>query len=221
MLSKFILALCLPAVFCASSALAAAPMFAQECTFEWQIRARGIAVGTSTDVVRWGTSSGVSVVSHFVPNAVAAVLGAPKMERRWASSSLGVQREETKTKGKMEHERVQWTTKTGTGVLWQTVGSGEPQEHPAPTGAVRFIDSTVFPYLELVGLPLESGSALWVLNRQAPYPAAARRTQDTLEYTADNKRGTVWISTGKPTKLAFTEGRDSFEATVVSTQCKP
>ena len=158
MLSKFILALCLPAVFCASSALAAAPMFAQECTFEWQIRARGIAVGTSTDVVRWGTSSGVSVVSHFVPNAVAAVLGAPKMERRWASSSLGVQREETKTKGKMEHERVQWTTKTG--------------------------------------------------------------TQDTLEYTADNKRGTVWISTGKPTKLAFTEGRDSFEATVVSTQCK-
>lgn len=78
----------------------------------------------------------------------------------------------------------------------------------------------MFPYLELVGQPLEGGAALWVLNRQAPYPAAAKRSAATLEYTADNKHGTVWVSATKPTKLAFTEGRDSFEATVVSTQCK-
>ncbi len=205
------------------SALATTPPnpTGQECSFEWQIRARGIAVGTSLDVVRWGGPAGVSVVSNFTPNAVAAVLGAPTMERRWSSNAKGTQREETKTKGKMEHERVQWTTKAGSPVLWQTVGSGQAQEYPAPTGAVRFIDSTVFPYLELVGQPLEGGTALWVLNRQAPYPAAAKRSETTLEYTAANKHGTVWVSAAKPTKLAFTEGRDSFEATVVSTQCKP
>lgn len=214
------LALCLQTTVLCAFAASPSGQTSQECTFEWQIRARGIAVGTSLDVVRWGGPAGVSVVSHFTPNAVAAVLGAPTMERRWSSNAKGIEREETKTKGKMEHERVLWSTKAGSGLLSQKVGLGEPQEHPAPTGPVRFIDSTVFPYLELVGQPLEAGTALWVLNRQAPYPAAAKRSETTLEYTADNKHGTVWISTAKPTKLAFTEGRDSFEATVVSTQCK-
>lgn len=201
-----------------------------ECVFQWNVQARGFSLGITQDTVRWSKAS-ASVISRFTPNAIASALGAPVLERKWTSSAKqGISREEAKYKGTDEPDKVRWTV-TGD-KLWKNVNRGEPQEFPAPAGAnaglvkpgapgVRYIDSTVFAYLELVGQPLADGPALaWVLNRQEPYQANTKKTADTVEYNAGNKHGIVSISNGKPTKLSFSEGSEKFEATVVSADCK-
>lgn len=191
-----------------------------ECSFQWEVRARGISLGITHDTVRWGKAS-TSVVSLFTPNAIASMLGAPTLERKWFSSkNQGIVRDENKYKGKDEPDKVRWTAKGAK--LWQTVNQEPRQEFPAPDGAdMRFIDSTIFAYLDLVGQPVSTEpTTTWVLNRQAPYQASTSRTNETVEYNAGNKRGTVWVSAGKPTKLTFFEGRDNFEAKVVSANCK-
>ena len=190
-----------------------------ECAFQWEVRARGISLGITHDTVRWGKAS-TSVVSLFTPNAIASMLGAPTLERKWFSSrNQGIVRDENKYKGKDEPDKVRWTVKGDK--LWQNVNQEARQESAAPEGASRYIDSTIFAYLDLVGQPLDSKPAqVWVLNRQAPYQATTERKYDAVEYSASNKRGTVWISAGKPTKLSFSEGSDKFEARVVSSNCK-
>lgn len=192
-----------------------------ECTFQWEVKGRGITVGISHDTVRWGKAS-TSVVSLFTPSRMASMLGAPTVERKWFSSkNQGVQREENKYKGRAEPDKVRWVAKGDK--LWQTVNQAAHQEFPAPAGvsARQYIDSTVFAYLDLVGQPLPAEPAkAWILNRQAPYQANTQRTAATVEYSAGNKRGIVWVSAGKPTKMSFSEGNDKFEARVVSTNCK-
>lgn len=190
-----------------------------ECSFQWEVRARGITLGITHDTVRWGKAS-TSVTSLFTPNTIATMLGAPTLERKWFSSrNQGIVRDENKYKGKDEPDKVRWTVKGDK--LWQNVNQEARQESAAPEGASRYIDSTIFAYLDLVGQPLDSKpSQVWVLNRQAPYQATTERKDDAVEYSASNKRGTVWISAGKPTKLSFSEGNEKFEARVVSSNCK-
>ena len=202
-----------------------------ECHFQWDVKARGLSAGTTRDTVRWSNGS-LSVTSLFTPNAMASVLGAPTLERKWMSSSANksISREETKYKATGESEKTRWTVKGGK--LWKNFNLGARQDVPAPENAtaglvvpgvpgIRYIDSTIFAYLDLAGQSLAMGpSVAWVLNRQAPYQANTQRTADTVEYSAGNKHGTVYLSAGKPTKLSFSEGSEAFEATVVSTDCK-
>ena len=203
----------------------------KECQFQWDVKARGLSAGTTRDTVRWSNAS-LSVTSLFTPNAMASVLGAPTLERKWISSSVNksISREETKYKTTGESEKTRWTVKGRK--LWKNVNSDTRQDVSAPENAtaglvvpgtpgIRYIDSTIFAYLDLAGQPFATGPSLaWILNRQAPYQANIQRTADTVEYSAGNKHGTVYLTAGKPTKLSFSEGSEAFEAIVVSTDCK-
>lgn len=191
---------------------------ANECSFVWSVKARGLVAGETRDTVSWDTAGNVNVHSMFTPSGVARVLGAPSMERRWtASKGQNVVRDEIKYKGSAP-DAVRWATR-GPNLLKTT--NGETTEVPAPGAGVRYIDSTVFPYLALVGEAIPSGqSTAWVLSRSGAYQAAVQRHPDTSEYQAGNKHGTVWLSNAKPTRLTFSEGNDTFEATVVGHQCQ-
>ena len=190
------------------------------CSFEWEVRARGIALGITQDTVRWDSNSS-GVVSKFTPNAMASILGAPTVERTWSSSkSQGIVREENKYTSEEAPYNVRWAVK-GT-KMWKTVNKQPRDEFPTPAGipGQRYIDSSVFPYLDLVGQPINAApTQAWVLNQRDPYQATMQRTAESAEYSAGNKRGTVWLTEGKPTKLSFSEGTEKFESTVVSSKC--
>ena len=200
--------------------LAAAPSTTpNECTFQWEVQARGVTLGITQDTVSW-TADSSRVVSVFTPNAMASLLGAPMVERLWTSSKVrGIVREENKYQTKNAPYNVRWTI-PGT-KMWKNVNQQPREEFPAPAPVLSYIDSSVFPYLELVGLPIiNSPSQAWVLNQKEPYQATLKKTDTTAEYNAGNKRGTVWVNAGKPTKLSFTEGTETFESRVVSSKCK-
>ena len=193
-----------------------------ECIFEWNVTARGIALGITRDTVRWSPTSN-SVVSFFTPNAVAAMLGAPSVERRWSmSSDKKITRGEKRYNGKkeIESESAKWMAKGNE--LWQINTLGESIEATSPQGIAssRYIDSSVFAYLALIGQPLEEGTgSVWVMTRSTPYQASTLKNNETMQYSSGNKRGTVWVSASKPTKMSFSEGADKFEASVVSSNC--
>ncbi len=192
-----------------------------ECAFQWEVLAGGITLGTTHDTVRWGKTS-TSVVSLFTPNTIATMLGAPTLARKWFSSgNQNIVREENKYKREAAPDKVRWTANEGK--IWKNVNQDTREEFPAPAGSpdIRYIDSTIFAYLDLVGQPVaETPEPVWVLNRKAPYKATTQRTSDTMEYHAGNKHGTVWVHMGKPTRLSFSEGNSKFEARVVSSNCK-
>ena len=204
-----------------ASETAATTATRKECSFTWEVRARGIALGITQDTVSWDNNS-AKVVSLFTPSAIASILGAPTVERMWFSSkSQGIVREENKYTRTDAPYNVRWAVK-GT-KMWKTVNKQPREESPTPTDAPgqRYIDSSVFPYLDLVGQPINAApTQAWVLNQGDPYQATLQRTTETAEYSTSTRRGTVWVSAGKPTKLSFSEGTDKFESTVVSSKCK-
>lgn len=192
-----------------------------ECSFQWDIKARGVYLGTTHDVIRWNAAF-TNVNSTFTPNVMATLLGAPALDRKWLSLKQGgIAREENKYRNKSEINNVQWFAKNGQ--LWKKMNRDDPQEFSVPnsTSSLRYIDSTIFAYLDLVGQPLSKTPAqVWVLSRQAPYLATTRQTANTVEFNAGTKRGTVWLQAGKPTKLSFFDGGYTFEAYAVSSNCK-
>lgn len=204
---------------CSSMAMAATPINKQECSFLWSVKARGLVAGETRDTVSWDTAGNVTVHSMFTPSGLAKTFGATVIERNWlASKGQRVVRDEIKYKSS-GHDGVRWATKGNS--LWKTTSAGEQTEIPSPGLGVRFIDSTVFPYLAMVGETLPAGeSSAWVLSRGGAYQANVQSLPEASEYRAGNKHGTVWLSNKKPTRLTFSEGNESFEANVVGQQCQ-
>lgn len=200
----------------ATPVFAATASSSQECTFHWSMVSRGFVLGTTRDVVTWSAAR-MSVTSNFTPSAMASMLGAPRVTRSWSSLGDDVERNETHFKEKGTTKSIQWSTKGDT--LIRTSNTAPAQHLTSPEAGAHYVDSTMFPYMALVDSPLASNNTPWVLNDSTPYQATIKKTVNSLQYSASKKLGTVWLNKNIPTKLTFTDGRDSFAATVTSYQC--
>lgn len=190
-----------------------------ECTFTWSMTAYKMSLGRIVDTVSW-SSDKVAVSSVFTPSSTATFLGAPVITRLFESSARSglSRREEFHTKGGAEVDYTLWTSQNNQlRFSSQRSSLGSVQEMPS---ASVYIDSTSLPYLDLSEDGLTDGAfKRAVLNQKEPYTASLIKSGNVLEYRSGQKRGRVWLENKRPVRMAFSDGKDSFEGHVVSWEC--
>lgn len=189
------------------------------CTFSWDVKAENIPVGELVDVLTKKGST-VEVVSVFSATPALAFLGITKVRRRMVMNEDKNSFLKSEIRNASVRDETTWQLTRG--ILSKTVGDVKIEE--MPYGLIKTIDSTVFPYLPLVGyFDKKNQGPTPVISANGPYTAQVSVEYEgvnKVNFVATNKSGEVIFDDERvPLSYEFTENNRTTRARLKTRQC--